>query len=316
MDVLNLVVTALFLFVSDRWARNGTGPFAVHGEQLQRGVARHAFHQIHSSSGKAAEPRCFSSCCVCARGRWKEDLRPLKLFVEELQRGAAHEAEVPDFETGAGAEAEEPAEVPAAETSEDESDILHVDAGVVRRLHTHTHIFNVYRYAKLWPLIPIEELLASSAEHPSGKDEEGKPWRWLLNTKMLPSRLSPDTVVDVCEACAKSLTRKVPVMPKYALANSLWIGREPAVFRCKGKKLSPMTFLLLSLGRAAVQKIIAEPHKPQRKEEKQRGMRSNTVAFPQAKRQRKQDIDRLGLQIFGQFLPQTILFRGNPQQHA
>ena len=33
-------------------------------------------------------------------------------------------------------------------------------------------------------------------------------------------------------------------------------------------------------------------------------------------RQRKQDIDRLGLQIFGQFLPQTILFRGNPQQHA
>lgn len=55
------------------------------------------------------------------------------------------------------------------------------------------------------------------------------------------------------------------------------------VFRCDGKKLSPMTFLLLSLGRAVVQKIIAERDKPGRREEKQKGMRSNTVAFPQAK---------------------------------
>ena len=55
------------------------------------------------------------------------------------------------------------------------------------------------------------------------------------------------------------------------------------MFRHGGKKLSPMTFLLLSLGRAVVQKIIAEKDKPGRKEEKQKGMRSNTVAFPQAK---------------------------------
>lgn len=55
------------------------------------------------------------------------------------------------------------------------------------------------------------------------------------------------------------------------------------MFRCDGKKLSPMTFLLLSLGRAVVQKIIAERDKPGRREEKQKGMRSNTVAFPQAK---------------------------------
>ena len=67
----------------------------------------------------------------------------------------------------------------------------------------------------------------------------------------------------------------------YALANSLWIGRAPLVFRSNGKKLSPMTFLLLSLGRAVVQKIIAEKDKPGRREEN--WMRSNTVAFPQAK---------------------------------
>ena len=112
----------------------------------------------------------------------------------------------------------------------------------------HSHIFDVHRYARLWPLIPLGELLGSSAEHPTGKDKDGKPWRWLLNTKMLPSRLSPETVVEVCVPCSKSLTRKVPIMPKYALANSLWIGREPLVFRSEGKKLSPMTFLPLRPG--------------------------------------------------------------------
>lgn len=255
--------------------QNAAGPFSVHGEQMQRGIAKHAFHQIHSAHGKTAEPRCFSSCCVCARGRWQEDLRSLKLFVTGIKQDAADDfpAEA-DVEDVAG-------DAEAVEEAEDDPEVLSVDAVSVGRLHSH--IFDVNRYARLWPLIPMEELVASSVEHPSGKDKDGKPWRWLLNTKMLPSRLSPETVVSVCDPCAKSLCRKVPVMPKYALANSLWIGREPTVFRHGGKKLSPMTFLLLSLGRAVVQKIIAEKDKPGRKEEKQKGMRSNTVAFPQAK---------------------------------
>lgn len=246
------------------------GPFPVQGEQLQRGVAKHAFHQIHSRQGKAAEPRCFSSCCICARGRWKEDLRPLKLFVAPLREVHMEEA------AEEGMEEAEMGEHPV----ENEPEILTIDASSVARLHSH--IFDVQRYARLWPLIPIAELLGSSVEHPAGKDRRGKPWRWLLNTKMLPGRLSPDTIVDVCISCGKSLTRKVPQMPKFALANSLWIGREPLVFRSQGKKLSPMTFLLLSLGRAVVQKIIAEKDKPGRREEKQKGMRSNCVAFPQA----------------------------------
>ena len=43
-----------------------------------------------------------------------------------------------------------------------------------------------------------------------------------------------------------------------------------------------MTFLLLSLGRPVVQKIIAEPHKTRPVKEKQKGIRANTIAFPQA----------------------------------
>ena len=169
----------------------------------------------------------------------------------------------------------------AEEEKEQDDGVLSISPQAVARLHSH--IFDVYRYSRLWPLIPLAELLASTVEHPTGKDKAGRAWRWLLNTKMVPSRLGPDTVVDVCMACSQSLTRKVPQMPKFALANSLWIGREPVVFRNQGKKLSPMTFLLLSLGRAVVQKIIAEKDKPGRRQEKQMGMRSNTVAFPQAK---------------------------------
>ena len=169
----------------------------------------------------------------------------------------------------------------AEEEKEQDDGVLSISPQAVGRLHSH--IFDVYRYSRLWPLIPLAELLASTVEHPTGKDKAGRAWRWLLNTKMVPSRLGPDTVVDVCMACSQSLTRKVPQMPKFALANSLWIGREPVVFRSQGKKLSPMTFLLLSLGRAVVQKFIAEKDKPGRRQEKQMGMRSNTVAFPQAK---------------------------------
>ena len=51
------------------------------------------------------------------------------------------------------------------------------------------------------------------------------------------------------------------------------------MFRPNKKRLSAMTFLMLSLGRAVVQKVIAERRKPQRPEEKQKGMRANTVAF-------------------------------------
>ena len=48
-------------------------------------------------------------------------------------------------------------------------------------------------------------------------------------------------------------------------------------------RVSPMTFMLLSLGRAVVHKMIPEKHKPRRPEEKQKGMRSNRVALARAR---------------------------------
>jgi hypothetical protein len=51
-------------------------------------------------------------------------------------------------------------------------------------------------------------------------------------------------------------------MPKFALANSLWIGRYSGAFLWQGTPLSPMTWLLLALERPVIQKVTAEKQKP------------------------------------------------------
>ena len=72
-------------------------------------------------------------------------------------------------------------------------------------------------------------------------------------------------------------------MPKFALANSLWIARYPEAFKHGSGPLSEMTLALLALGRPVVPKIIAELHKPAPLNQKATGLRANTIAFPQAK---------------------------------
>ena len=68
---------------------------------------------------------------------------------------------------------------------------------------------------------------------------------------------------------------------KFALPNDLWIGRVPRVFRPGQKRLSAMPFLLLSLGRAVVQKVIAEHLELQMRSSVARGP---TRLFPRLKR--------------------------------
>ena len=70
---------------------------------------------------------------------------------------------------------------------------------------------------------------------------------------------------------------------KFALPNDLWIGRVPRVFRPGQKRLSAMTFLFLSLGRAVVQKVIAEHLELQMRSSVACGP-TCTAAFPQAQR--------------------------------
>ena len=244
------------------------GPFPVQGEQIQRGVGAYAFHQIHSRQRAEAQERSLQCCTVCARTCWLEDMSRLKLFVE-AKVGAVEEEEAADSEEEEQAKRKE-----GWKTSS-------VEAAQVQ--HIHENILDARRYQMMWPLIPPQELFASCVRHPSGKYVDGTAWLWVLNRKVIPEAVDSETLCWVCKNCTQSLTRKRPTMPKFALANSLWVGRYPSVFKRGGGPLSSMTFLLLSLGRPVVQKVIAEKHKGGPLKEKQKGMRANTIAFPQAR---------------------------------
>ena len=251
------------------------GPFPVPGEQSRRGVGCYAFHQTHSRKAQEARERKLESCVICARSCWLEDMERLKLFVD-AEKAAVDESggDGPDVRSDDDSD------------SDDEEKKKHgwrVHEVSKQKVHLlHRKVFDVRRYEKLWPSIPKSELLGSCVSHPSGTYEDGGSWKWLLNTKVLPEVVTSATVSFGCTDRVRAVTGKQPRMPKYALANSLWIGRYPHVFRHQGKPLSPMTFLLLSLGRPVVQKIIAEPRKARPVKEKQKGIRANTIAFPQA----------------------------------
>eukprot|EP00438_Fugacium_kawagutii_P020118 Skav226970 [mRNA] locus=scaffold51:356186:370706:- [translate_table: standard] len=249
-----------------------SGPFAVNGEQTRRGVGAYAFHQIHSRRGR--EERQLRSCVLCARSCWLDDMDCVQLFVTaEKETGEAAQDE---YEDSAGEEVEEEEK----KKKQHGWKVHEVPADKVEWLHKN--VLDVRRYQRLWPAIPKDELLASCVTHPSGKYEDGTSWQWLLNTKVLPTSVTKHTTVFGCMDCVRAVTAKQPRMPKFALANSLWIGRYPKIFLHQGKPLSPMTFLMLSLGRPVVQKIIAEPHKAKPLKQKQKGIRANTIAFPQA----------------------------------
>ena len=68
-----------------------------------------------------------------------------------------------------------------------------------------------------------------------------------------------------------------------ALANDNWIGRMPFALAPAGELLGDKTLKTLALGRICVNKIIAEPEKPDAKKFKQGGIRGNSIVFPQAK---------------------------------
>ena len=63
------------------------------------------------------------------------------------------------------------------------------------------HAFlNVERYAERWPLIPEEELHASSVQHPRHPG-----WHWLLHSRrvpVLPCKAAAEVVADARPACA------------------------------------------------------------------------------------------------------------------
>ena len=91
--------------------------------------------------------------------------------------------------------------------------------------------------------------------------------------------------VKVCGDCGYALSAPTPQkvqMPMYALANDNWIGRMPFPLALGGEPLPGMELESLACGRVCVKKVIAEPERQGPRDERQGGLRGNSIAFPQA----------------------------------
>ena len=145
-------------------------------------------------------------------------------------------------------------------------------------------LLDVDRYRQRWPLIPSEELHASSVQHPEHPD-----WRWLLHSRRVPVEAATDPSHDkppcagvgdadgliwACWGCLTDLCAKKPKMPLDALANDNWGGRE----RPHVRKASKATKMLASIGRCCWKQVRLGKGAP---DVQQKGITGNTILFAQ-----------------------------------
>ena len=162
-------------------------------------------------------------------------------------------------------------------------------------------LLNTRRYCELFPFIPPEHVYASSVLHPA---DDSMPW--LLHTRRVPmlpnSRTAPersaeqpaagssgsaaqpvpqypcagvgdrDAVAHICYKCATCLCvdDKLMKMPRFALANFMWLGRLHVLLQ----NSTPGLRLLLGLGRPCFRKLLLGGG---RREDRQCGTTGNHV---------------------------------------
>ena len=180
-----------------------------------------------------------SACVVCARRFWKDELKLLFLFDDP--------------------------------TGEEERRPSSIDAIPAKQQERLCRLLGVERYKRRWPHIEEEELMKTAVEHPYLKGQ------FLL----LHKRRMPEDARDaclVCRDCKGPLTSSMLTLPRYSLANDLWMGQQPAALR----GLAAATRRLLPMIRACMQVVVLQPANLQR-EERQHGFIGNTIFLPQAR---------------------------------
>ena len=200
-----------------------------------------------------AKPRREEACAVCAVKDWLENRYPVFLFSEAT--GTTTWAKF-FFATGEYHNEHANPEDDKEHTGEDDNGhaqhrtcgILLVDENgtfCVGPRDKVNDILAVGRYVSTWPLIPTEELHASSVQHPDDLN-----MRWLLHTRrvqcepvsdvaQLTDKALPrsagvgvkDATVWMCKACVENLCLEQPKMPPLALANACFGGRHHPLFR-------------------------------------------------------------------------------------
>ena len=227
--------------------RRKEGPKALKASEKRNIVQAFCHHESTSTiasqsncwpqaSAESTVPRQEAACVICARLDWIEHRIPIHLFKNDS--GPDNDPEASDNSA-----------------SEDEDDRTHESTKTcapIAKSHLLHKLFDVERYAERWPLIPKSELVHASVKHPFFD------MRWLLHTRRIQMT---DGVADatatclVCPDCLKSISKRKPTMPKFALCNDLWIGRHHPDFR----HLSDAMRWLLSLARPVWKTIYLGP---------------------------------------------------------
>ena len=253
------------------WRAKQVGLVELHPWVKRNMVQNFQFFRLHSVPSSInewthkatlnAQPRREEACAVCAVKDWLENRYQVFLFAEAT--GTTTWAKF-FFATGeyynehANLEDdnEHAGEAPLATTGmHHNGHALHRNCGVLLVDENGTFcagprdkvndILAVGRYVSTWPLIPTEELHASSVQHPDDLN-----MRWLLHTrrvqcepvsdvaqhidKALPRSAGvgvKDATVWMCKSCVENLCLEQPKMPPLALANACFGGRHHPLFR-------------------------------------------------------------------------------------
>ena len=201
--------------------------------------------------------RCRIACCVCARLDWADNLRRVHFWRQPEGAAAGERSILCDAEPQPPARAEE-----AAGGGEGEARAMRMTQRqraqqllAPARYHARWRFVREDADGVAWEGgIPLKELEASAVRDP-GPDGQ----LWLLHKKSfrMVSNSRGEQVADasqkvpICVGCNAALSKKMPTMPKYALANDLWIGRQPPPLR----NLSLGAKLLLPLARGIVRRF-------------------------------------------------------------
>ena len=152
----------------------------------------HPGSKANRFTGGEQVPRCEAACAICAQKDYLEQRHKLSLFGSLPQQHATEQCADAASDVGDVSEGEGEARAASSRTLLKHRGVYYLQSpeGVQKLL-------DVERYRQRWPLIPVDELHASSVQHPKHAE-----WRWLLHSRRVPVKVpvDPGTGVGSCGA--------------------------------------------------------------------------------------------------------------------
>ena len=116
-------------------------------------------------------------------------------------------------------------------------------------------LLSIERYAERWPLIPRDELEASSVSLVVDDWQMGSQKVLMHKRRLSQAHLTGNESTSVCSDCFEAFSPSKPWLCKYCLANDMWLGRWAPLFR----NANVSHQMLLALARIVTTKIGLRP---------------------------------------------------------